>query len=110
MIRESLTRGAKYAFVGVDGAGAFRWQRRDNTGGHPSSATSDAGVAPSFWVRVVRSGDTLTGYQSSDGVHWMEINSHRITMGANAYIGLAVASGSTDTLNTALFDNVILVP
>jgi hypothetical protein len=110
MIRESLLGGSKHAFLGVDGAGALRWERRSSTGSNPSSSTSASGTAPDLWVRVVRSGNSLTGYQSTGGVNWTQIGSNSITMGTNIYIGLAVASGSAGTPNTSVFDNVTVVP
>jgi hypothetical protein len=62
------------------------------------------------WVRVVRSGNTLSGYKSVDGVNWNQVNSVSITMASNIYIGLAVASGASGTLATSLFNNVTVVP
>jgi len=110
MIRESLTSGSKYAFMGADGAGTFRWQQRSSTAHNPSSSTGEAGIAPSLWVRVVRADNTLTGYKSTDGVNWTQVSSHSIRMGSNIYIGLAVVSGSAGTLNTSMFDNVTVLP
>jgi hypothetical protein len=110
MIRESLTSRSKYAFMGADNDGTFRWQQRSSTAHNPSSSTHDAGNAPSLWVRLVRADNTLTGYKSTDGVNWMQIGSHSITMGSNIYIGLAVTSGSADTLNTSVFENVTVLP
>ena len=61
-------------------------------------------------MKVIRSGTTLSGYSSSDGVNWTLVNSTTISMGTNIYIGFVNASGSTTTLNTSIFDNVTFVP
>jgi hypothetical protein len=110
MIRESLTSKSKYAFMGVSPGCTFRWQRRSGTGGSTSSTTSGSVTLPNAWVRLVRTGNALSGYKSTDGVTWKQVTSSSITMAANIYVGLAVASGSTTALNTSTFSNVMVVP
>ena len=110
MIRESLTSGSKYALMGISPDGTFRWQRRINTGGSTSTSTSTIGTPPNVWTRLVRTGNALYGYNSTDGTNWTQVNSRNITMATNIYVGLAVASGSSNTLNTATFTNVTVVP
>jgi sulfur relay (sulfurtransferase) complex TusBCD TusD component (DsrE family) len=110
MIRESLTTDAKCAFMGLSPDGTFRWQRRSATAGNTASATSGTGTPPNAWVRIMRVGGTLSGYKSADGVNWTFVNSRSITMAANIYIGLAVASGSSTTLNTSTFANLTVLP
>ena len=110
MIRENLTSGSRNAFMGITPNGSFRWQRRNNTGGGTSTTKASTSTPPNVWVRVVRSGNTLYGYKSVDGINWTLVNSSGTTMATNAYIGLAVASGSTSTLTTCAFTNVSVVP
>ena len=110
MIRESLTSGSKYAFMGISPDGTFRWQRRGTTSGSTSTSTSTTGTPPNVWTRLVRTGNALYGYKSTDGTNWTQLNSRSITMATNIYVGLAVASGSSNTLNTATFANVTVVP
>ena len=110
MIRESLTSGSKYAFMGISPDGTFWWQARNYTGGSTRSITSSVGMPPNAWLRLVRTGDTLYGYESTDGTTWTLVNSRKITMATSIYVGLVVASGSTNTLNTATFTNTNVVP
>jgi hypothetical protein len=110
MIRESLTSGSKYALMGLSPASAMRWQRRTSTGGGTSSSKAGNASLPNVWVRVVRSGNTLSGYKSTDGVNWTLVNSVNITIASNVYIGFAVASGSINTMTTSLLKNVTVVP
>jgi hypothetical protein len=110
MIRENLTSGSRYAFMGITPAGSFRWQRRSSTSGGTSTTKAGSATLPKVWVRVVRTGNTLYGYKSTDGVNWTLVNSSTISMSANAYIGWAVASGSSTTLDTSVFTNVTVVP
>ncbi|HEX7261460.1 MAG TPA: DUF1349 domain-containing protein, partial [Luteolibacter sp.] len=110
MIRDSLATNSMYAFMGADGANNFYWQRRSSTGGNDSTSVEGSGTAPNLWVRVVRTGNTLRGYKSADGASWTLVNSRNITMGANIYVGMVGASGSTTTLNTSVIDNVTVAP
>jgi hypothetical protein len=59
---------------------------------------------------VVRSGNTLTGYHSSDGTTWTRVASETIAMPSTVYVGLAVTSHDNTALATATFDNVEVGP
>lgn len=110
MIRESLTSGSKYALMGLSPGTTFRWQRRSGTGNGTSSTKAGNSAPPNVWVRLVRSGNTLSGYKSADGINWSLVNSSTISMAPNIFIGLAIASGSTNVLATSLFTNLTVVP
>ena len=110
MIRESLTAGSRYAYMGVSQDLKFRWQRRSSTSGSTSATTSTLSAPPNTWVRLVRSGNTITGYKSTNGTTWTKVNSRSISMAANVYVGFVVASGSTSVLNTATFASGVVVP
>lgn len=110
MIRENLSNGARNALMGVSPGAAFRWQRRVKTGGGTSSTKAGSAFLPGVWVRLVRSGNTINGYKSTDGANWTLVNSASISMAANVYVGLAVASGTSGVLNTSVFGNVSVVP
>jgi regulation of enolase protein 1 (concanavalin A-like superfamily) len=111
MIRDQLTPGAMYACMGIDGTGAYKCQYRSATGGATSIVPAgSSGTAPNNWVQIVRSGNTLTGYLSADGVNWTQVTSQTITMGSEIYIGLVNASGSTTTLNSTVFDSLSVTP
>jgi regulation of enolase protein 1 (concanavalin A-like superfamily) len=77
---------------------------RTTTAGATSAAFT-SGAAP-YWVRLVRSGSTFTAYRSPDGITWKQSGSSTISMTATVYIGLAVCSKNTTTLNTSTFTNV----
>jgi regulation of enolase protein 1 (concanavalin A-like superfamily) len=110
MIRESLNSNSKHAMMNIAPNGTFRFQRRTSTGGSTSSTTSSSGTFPNAWVRLVRSGNTITAYRSANGSTWTQVGSATITMASQIYMGVGVASGSSATLNTSVFDNVTVVP
>jgi hypothetical protein len=106
MIREALTAGSKMSYTAYSGSGGTYSIYRTSTGGSTSYANT-AAVALPYWVKVVRSGNTLSSYSSPDGVNWVQVGSNQtISMAQNVYIGLAVSSNNNSALATATFDNV----
>jgi len=71
MIKASTTPGAAYAALLVTGGNGVRMQY-DYTGdiaGPPGAVTASS----PRWLRLVRSGDMITGYDSLDGAHWTRV-------------------------------------
>jgi uncharacterized repeat protein (TIGR02543 family) len=111
MIRESLAANSKEIFMGMASSNSYRWVRRTTTGGNSSSTTSSTGTVPNTWARLVRSGTTITAYKSTNGTTWTTVGSTtNTTFASTCYIGIAVGSGSTTTLNTSQFSNVSVTP
>jgi IPT/TIG domain-containing protein len=106
MIRETLSPGSDMAFMAYSGSTDLYWIYRPTAGTNVSYANTGAVTLP-YWVKVVRSGNTFSGYESSDGVTWLQVGgSVTINMAQTVYIGLAVSSNANTTLATATFDNV----
>jgi len=110
MMRDTLASNARMAALSVTGSGSYKWERRTTAGGSVSNTNGSSGTAPNIWVRLVRVGNTITASRSTNGTSWTTIGSATVTMASNCYIGLAVASGSTTTLNTTVMDNLNVVP
>jgi hypothetical protein len=111
MIRESLAAGSRHAFVGLTPGNGARFKYRDVTGG--ASPTSLAGpvVTAPYWVKLVRSGSTFTGFVSQNGIIWTQVASATVPMTATTvYYGLAntphLATGSI----TSTFSGFRVVP
>jgi hypothetical protein len=66
-----------------------------------------AGIAqPSYWVKLERLGNMVTGYISPDGTNWAATEVGRLDNApATWYVGLVVSSTS-GSLNTSTFSNV----
>src|ERR1700719_4652892 len=106
IIRETLTPGSTSMMTLAFGSSTIYDAYRTATGG-PSAVDAQQSRALPYWIKVVRSGSTFTGYIASDGVNWVQLGtSETISMAQNVYIGLAVTSQSTSTTSTATFDNV----
>jgi YVTN family beta-propeller protein len=111
MIRESLSGGSRHATVFTTppaAANGFGMVWRPALDG-PSSYTGGPALnpVPDNWVRLVRAGDTLTGYTSNNGTTWTPIGSTTLSgLPTTVYVGLAVTSSSSFVLSTATFDNL----
>ena len=105
MIRESLNANAANAFIAVTPSNGVAWQNRSTTGGATGNSAT-AGLSAPYWVKLVRSGNTFTGYRSPDGTNWTQQGTATFAMASTAYVGLALTSHNNSTLCAATFDNV----
>jgi len=115
MIRETLTQGSTHADEdrANNGSGYYYcyFVNRPTTGGSTSFQQGPSAFSLPVWVKVTRSGNTFTGYTSSDGVFWTQNGtSQTISMATNVYIGLMVGSGTTGVIATGTFDGVTMTP
>jgi ABC-type transport system involved in multi-copper enzyme maturation permease subunit len=88
IVKASTRQGSAYAAMMITGSHGVRMQY-DYTGDAAGSADA-VSVASPRWLRLTRSGDTITGYDSADGAHWIKV----------AAVGLA---GLPSTLQGGLF-------
>ncbi len=105
MIRETLTPGSRHAMEVITAGSGTAFQRRTATGG-TSVSTHGNGYTTPHWVRIVRRGNTFSGYYSPDGVAWAQQGTEAISMAQDVYIGLCVTSHDPEQLCAAVFDNV----
>ncbi|MEV6208677.1 ABC transporter permease subunit [Kitasatospora sp. NPDC051914] len=91
LVKQSLGQGSSYAAMTVTGAHGVRMQddfTHDRAGlpGSPSTAEPR-------WLRLVRTGGTVTGYDSTDGERWTEVGTARLPESATTVqVGLFVAA------------------
>jgi ABC-type transport system involved in multi-copper enzyme maturation permease subunit len=71
MITAGTRPGSAYAAMMVTGSHGVRMQY-DYTGDIAGLPGSVSAAAPR-WLRLTRSGDVITGYDSADGSHWTEV-------------------------------------
>jgi len=105
MIRETLQPNASNAMTTMTTENGVSFQRRTSTGGG-TTGTVVSGVNLPGWVRLKRSGNTFTGYYSTDGINWNTIGSATITMASTVYVGIPVTSHNDGTSATAIFSDV----
>ncbi len=109
MIRDGLDAGSTHAMMVItDGGGngaSFQWRPVADTASSNSDAT--AAVAPPYWVKIERTGQTLKGSISANGTTWTQIGTDQfIPMIDPVYVGLCVTSHVAGQLRTYEFDNV----
>ncbi len=111
MIRESLMTDARFIMIDITPGKTFSCQVRTSTGGKASTTAAGAmNAAPNNWIRVVRSGKTVTTYKSINGTAWTKIQSTSLSMASSITIGLAVTSANTAVLNNGVFDQITVIP
>jgi hypothetical protein len=122
IIKASTTAGSAYAAaMATPGNGVrMQWNYTSDTAGLPGAVSA----ASPRWLRLTRSGDTITGYDSADGSHWTMIATATLAgLPSTVQAGLFAASppyvaasqgfanndfAPLDTQATAVFDRVSL--
>jgi glucose/arabinose dehydrogenase len=105
MVRDGLAAGAANAFMTMTASNGAWFQRRLAAGGS-TTVTSGGAAAVPYWVKLVRQGDTFSGYKSLDGVNWSFVGADTVPMGTTVDIGLAVTSHVNTKLVTSTLNNV----
>ena len=105
MIRDSLDPGSAYAMTVVTPGNGVSFQSRA-AAGQGCALDWGPGVPAPTWLRIKRTGNTITGYQSADGASWTPIASRAIPMGATVYIGLCVTAHNNTKTAYASFDSL----
>jgi hypothetical protein len=109
MIRESLNQDSVNVFAGITSQNGVIFSSRPATGGTCTSF-GQSGVSAPYWVKLVRIGNTFTGYSSATGSTWTQIGSPMVvSMDQAVLVGLAVTAHNQTQLNAAVFDNVTVV-
>jgi hypothetical protein len=106
MLRQSLDANSAFAdmFLTPNGDGDY-FQYRTVSGGGSGGVSSGNNSAP-YWVKLVRQGNTIQGFTSSDNLNWSEVGEIVMTLSDPVYFGLEVVSINNGLLNTSTFDNV----
>src|SRR5271166_4368227 len=91
IIKESTQPGSAYAAMMVTADHGVRMQDdyTNDTAGQPGAVSA----ASPRWLRLTRSGDTITGYDSSDGTSWTQVGTVRLAgLPSTVQAGLFAAS------------------
>lgn len=110
MMRTSLSEGAPRAWMAISGGGNLEQNMPNLTvyGGTNYGNKVLARSMTSYWLKLERMGNIITGYLSPDGTSWAATNVGRIDAPVpdTVYVGLVVCSADNGTLNTATFRHV----
>jgi len=109
MVREGLAPNARYGVINATlGAGVQFQGRTETAKGADVSAdgTDDAGTTYPLFLRIQRAGDTIRGFQSTDGTTFTQVGEDLTITGLKApvYVGIAVSNGFEGFTMTADVD------
>jgi ABC-type transport system involved in multi-copper enzyme maturation permease subunit len=101
IIKASTRQGAAYAAMMVTGSHGVRMQW-DFTHDVAGLAGTVSAASPR-WLRLTRSGDTVTGYDSADGAHWTRVGAATLAgLPSTTQAGLFAASPGYSVNTTSL--------
>jgi hypothetical protein len=113
MIRQSTDAGSTHAFMPITpggsgaGNGASFQRRLAANGGSTNDDKPAPAIAPPYWVKIERKGNSFTGSISPDGKTWTPLGTAQtIVMTNPVLIGLALCSHDPALTTVAEFSNV----
>ncbi len=111
ILRDDLSTTAAEGFICQTRDNGISFQSRP-TGGVTGGGTMNSDQVSydpnaDKWIRLVRDGDQVTGYYSTDGNSWSTVGSQQTINFTNEtiYAGLALTSHDNSALATAVMDN-----
>lgn len=111
MVRETLAEGSRHAFIAITSGNGVAFQSRTITDGTSNNFNAATSIRAPYWLKMVISGSTYTGYMSPDGLTWTQVGNPVNTgfgNGSPMYAGLAITSHENAMLSTAHIDNYSL--
>jgi beta-glucanase (GH16 family) len=121
MIRDGTAANASYAYIqlnpyggGSSGTGGATFEYRNGAGTTAQTASTDASanlLNGPIWLKLVRSGNTFSAFDSINGTTWNQIGPNEtINISSSAQAGIAVDANSTSALSADTFSNVSILP
>ncbi|HLK72911.1 MAG TPA: ABC transporter permease subunit [Streptosporangiaceae bacterium] len=107
IIKENTSQGSVYAALMVTGTNGVRMQW-DYVNDTPGLAGTVSASSPR-WLRLVRDGGTVTGYDSADGTHWTLVGTAALpglTSAVQAGFFAATPSDGNYTTATGVFRHI----
>jgi regulation of enolase protein 1 (concanavalin A-like superfamily) len=112
MIRESLAANSKFVdVVMTPSTNGACMQNRSTTGASAVQSGQVSAARLPQWLKLVRSGNSFTGYCSTNGTTWTQIGATvSVPMNQAVYVGFAVTAHNNNQACTAVFDNLTIAP
>lgn len=107
MIREDATSSSRFAST-VLYPGDAKFISRNKTYGELNRGNTVSAKIP-WWIKLVRYGNSISGFKSPDGVNWTLLGTDIINMPTNVSVGLTVISDDPSKPATATFDHVSII-
>jgi ABC-type transport system involved in multi-copper enzyme maturation permease subunit len=101
IIKASTQPGSAYAAMMVTADHGVRMQ--DNFTGDTADQPGAVTASDPRWLRLTRSGDTITGYDSADGTHWTQVGTVQLAgLPPTVQTGLFAASPAYQAISQGL--------
>lgn len=109
MVRDGLSEYSRHVAIGLTAwRGAFfQTRERENTRANENMYRD---LYAPHWIKLKRVGSQFTGYESSNGRQWTQVEQVEIPMNEKVYVGLVVASAREGTINWTTIDKVREAP
>jgi len=105
-MRNSLAANDVMVILDVRPTGDVEFMDRTSTGGSVSFLNTTTVSFPN-WLKLVRSGTTITAYASNDGSTWTTVGSVTLSaLSTTVDAGFIVCSHDTSTLNTSTIESI----
>jgi hypothetical protein len=109
MFRVSDAPDSPFAHMVASQGGNVAFQWRVKAG--ENAASKEALVQVPVWVKVVRTGNTFSGWYSKDGANWTQLGTTQtVPMPFAVHVGLCVNAHNNATINATNFTNVSFLP
>jgi ABC-type transport system involved in multi-copper enzyme maturation permease subunit len=100
IIKQNLHQGSAYAAMMVTASHGVRMQY--NYTGDIAGLPGNVSATSPRWLRLTRSGGTITGYDSADGTHWARVGTVQLAgLPATVQVGMFATSPQYTTTQTS---------
>lgn len=110
MLRDSLAPNAAYSFLFLTPRDLIALEGRTTAGASATRATTLYDRLAPEWLKLARSGATVTAAVSDDGVTWVTVGTQTLPAGVALEVGLAVCAHDATRTETGQFDSVSVTP
>ena len=104
MARESLAGESINAYMCLSSEHGASCQFRTSTGSSSFSENHRDNIAAPYWLKLKRKDNKFTGYRSSNGKEWTQVNEETLNLPAIIYLGIAVTSHDNKLLCKSVID------
>jgi regulation of enolase protein 1 (concanavalin A-like superfamily) len=107
MVRQDKSVGSVWAMMCQTSLRGDQFEYRLTANAGCNQINTQNNGAP-IWLRVVKDGNIVSGYDSTDGIHWTCRGAVRLPFNGPIMIGMAVCSHTKDSRCEATFDHITL--
>ena len=108
MFRKNLDPGSPNLLLGLTPQGVIYFNQRTSQNGTSQGIAPFAYHPAPYWLRIYNKGNQYISSYSPNGTDWTIMDTVTMTLGPNAYVGIAFSRNDNTGTDTAYVDNVAL--